>query len=159
MIMSALATLTAADARLAAQLDRVTDAVRGIGTKTAAAKERLADALDAARTFLNGTMRELAAVVGLTADAFDVAASCDLLDVPEAEPVPEPAPLTVAAPEPVQAVAKPMPEIEPFAPVNRLVNPMPVEAALADPDAFEAGMEEVAVPPPPNGRTKGKRRR
>jgi hypothetical protein len=80
--MSILSTLTAADERLAGQLDKVTDSLSGIGGATNAARKRLALALDAARARLAGALADVEALAGeLCADLL-AAAGEDLLAVP-----------------------------------------------------------------------------
>ncbi len=88
--MSVITTLQNADARLAAQLDLVTDAVGAIGSQTHAAKERLVVALAEARDYLAEAMHEVAGMLDLIAEQFTIATDCDLLALPQPAPV-EPA--------------------------------------------------------------------
>lgn len=83
--MNVLSSLTAADERLAAQLDLVADALQGAGTATLAAKRRLACALAAARSRLAGCLADVEALANDLAGDVLTAAAGDLLALPEPE--------------------------------------------------------------------------
>jgi hypothetical protein len=81
--MSILSTLSAADSRLANQLDAVTSAVEGIGAATLAAKRRLAVALAAARSRMASCLADVEALTGEFCEDVLTAVEGDLLTLPE----------------------------------------------------------------------------
>ncbi len=121
--MSAITTLQQADATLAAQLDRVTESIASVGSKTVVARDRLAQALADARGRLGELLAEVADMVAGTVETFDAVASCDLLAVPEPEPdvvvqVTEPEPIAPVLTEIVRMLDDEYAERE-AAPINR----------------------------------------
>jgi ABC-type transporter Mla subunit MlaD len=165
--MSLLEKLTKADETLAAQLDRCTDAVGGIGAATNAARKQLALALDAARARLTGALADVEAMAGELAADLLAAAGEDLLAVPEPG-VSEV--LTADAPANTSANTPPP---EPVAPVNRVANlptsfrcltcgvPLTEDANHCQPcyeAEFALAAAKLAEAPPPNGKPKKRRR-
>jgi len=170
--MSIVESLTRADDTLARQLDRVTEAVSGIGSATLAAKKRLTLALDAARQRMTAALADIESLAGELAEDILTAAGEDLLALPE--PVPD-AVVQASEPEPERTPIRCCdhcgemigdndcacqfdPSPSPLRPLTPEEAVAAYDAAVPVPISAERIDEIVKAATSPNGRAKKRRR-